>query len=335
MGRIGVNIQNGEQLLEIMRGYQVPCIVAAGVDLDLFGKLSDAPRTASELAAAAGCDLRATTIVLDALAAVGLLHKSENRYCIAEHLAPFLREDSPQSVVAMLRHQAVCMRRWARLPWTLQSGVPDVVGPSVQGEQADQAAFIGAMHVISRDVAGTLIPEINPGEFRCVLDLGGASGSWTLAWLDAEPQARAIIFDLPHVIPMARQRLANSPVGGRVELVAGDFYSDPLPRGADLVWVSAIVHQNSREQNRALFARIADAIEPEGWIYIRDIVLDSTRTTPVAGALFAVNMLSATPGGNSYALDEMQTDLQSVGFVNVQLVRRDEGMHSVVRAQAK
>ncbi len=329
-----MEIRNGEQLLEMMRSYQVPCILTAGVDIGLFGRLADSARSASELAAATGCDLRGITILLDALAGVQILRKDGDRYSIPEHLAHSLREDSPQSVIPMLRHQGNCLRRWARLPWTVKSGAPDVVGPSLQGTEADQAAFIGAMHVISCDVSQTLIPEINPGGFRCVLDLGGASGSWTVAWLKAEPQARAMIFDLPHVIPMARQRLAGLPIESRVELVPGDFYCDKLPKGADLVWVSAIIHQNSPEQNRALYARIAEAIEPGGWIYIRDIVLDSSRTRPVAGALFAVNMLTATAGGNSYSLDEITSDLQSAGFTNVQLVRHDEGMHSIVRAQA-
>ncbi len=108
---------------------------------------------------------------------------------------------------------------------------------------------------------------------------------------------------------------------------------DDLPTGADVVWVSAIIHQNSPEQNRALFRRVAAALEPRGWIYIRDIVLEPSRTAPVAGALFAVNMLSATEGGNSYSLADIQEALQSAGFVDVELVRRDEGMHSVVRAR--
>ena len=115
--------------------------------------------------------------------------------------------------------------------------------------------------------------------------------------------------------------------------MAGDFYTDPLPSGADLVWVSAIIHQNSPTQNRQLYARIAQAIQPGGWVYIRDIVLDESRTAPVAGAMFAVNMLTATKSGNSYTLEEMESDLTGAGFTHVELVRRDEGMHSVVRAQ--
>ena len=326
-------IGDGAQLLEIMRGYQLPCILAAAVDLDLFEPLVPGPRTAAEVAAAAGSDVRATTIVLDALAAVGVLVKQGDRYRIAAEYAPYLSEESGQSVMAMLRHQANCLRRWARLPWTVRSGVPDLPGPSLRGEDADRESFIEAMHVISRDVADPLIQEIHPGNVRCVLDLGGASGSWTLAWLKAEPAARAIIFDLPHVIPMARARLAATPFADRVALVPGDFESDALPRGADLVWVSAIIHQNSPEQNQTLYRRIAQALEPRGWIYIRDIVLEASRTAPVAGALLAVNMLAGTAGGNSYSLPDIQDALQAAGFVDVELVRRDDGMHAIVRAR--
>jgi hypothetical protein len=215
----------------------------------------------------------------------------------------------------------------------VHTGKPQYPGPSIRGKDADNESFIEAMHVVSRDIAGALIQEIHPGGVRCVLDLGGASGSWTLAWLAAEPQSRAIIFDLPHVIPMARECFASSPFAERVELRAGDFYTDDLPKGADLAWVSAIIHQNSPDQNRALYRRIATALEPRGWIYIRDFVMEPSRTAPVAGALFAVNMLSATREGNCYSWTEIKEDLQSAGFADVQLVRRDNGMHSIVRAR--
>ena len=132
---------------------------------------------------------------------------------------------------------------------------------------------------------------------------------------------------------MARECLADSPMADRTELRAGDFYTDNLPKGADLVWVSAIIHQNSPEQNRALYRRIAAALEPGAWIYIRDYVMEPSRTSPFMGALFAVNMLSATAGGNSYSLPEIEEDLQSAGFSDVELVRRDTGMHSIVRAR--
>jgi len=114
--------------------------------------------------------------------------------------------------------------------------------------------------------------------------------------------------------------------------VPGNFYTDALPAGADLAWVSAIVHQNSRQQNRALFGKVFAALVPGGRILIRDFVMDDTRTEPAAGAFFAVNMLVGTPGGGTFTFGELRDDLAAAGFVEVTLLRRGDGMDSIVGA---
>lgn len=326
-------IENGEQLLAMMRGFQVSCVLAAGADLDVFNLLSAAPLSAAEVADRLRCDRRAMTILLDALSSIGMLVKSEGRYAIAPRVALLVVDSSPRSVASMLRHQANCLRRWARLSWVVQTGRPPDVGPSVRGPDADQQSFIGAMHDVSNAVAEPLVREVNPGGFHCVLDVGGGSGTWTLAWLQTDPATRAILFDLPEVIPLASDRLTHCGVADRVDLVSGDFYVDPLPRGADLVWMSAIIHQNSPEENRALYSRVAEALESGGRLLIRDIVMEESRTAPPTGALFAVNMLVATAGGGTYTLAEIRDDLHSAGFEDIQLIRRNEGMHAVVSAR--
>ncbi len=106
-----------------------------------------------------------------------------------------------------------------------------------------------------------------------------------------------------------------------------------MPAGADLVWVSAIVHQNSRQQNRALFAEVIRALQAGGRIAIRDIVMAPSHTAPAAGALFAVNMLVSTGGGGTFTFQELREDLEHVGFVGVQWLHRDEGMNSIVLAR--
>ena len=133
-------ILSGEQILQMMLAYQVPCVLAAAADLDLFQKLAATPRSALQVASAAGCDLRGITILLDALAAVGMIIKQDGSYSLSSELAPFLDEESPQSVIAMLRHQANCLRRWSRLPWTVHSGRPDYPGPSIRGAEADNTS---------------------------------------------------------------------------------------------------------------------------------------------------------------------------------------------------
>ena len=320
-------------MLSVTRGYQGTAVLAAAADLDLFTALSSGPRTPQAIADSLGCDLRGLQILLDALTALRLLEKSGSTYQLAPGLEELLLEDGSQTVLAMVQHQANCMRRWAQLARVVKTGRPAECVPSVRGQAGDQASFIGAMDNISAPQADQVIQALQPLAFSRLLDVGGASGTWTGAFLRACPSGRAVLFDLPAVIPMADKRLRGLGLRDRVELAAGGFMTDPLPPGADLAWVSAIVHQNSRAQNRHLFASVFRALVPGGRIAIRDILMDATRTQPVAGALFAVNMLVATEGGGTFTFDELAEDLAIAGFVEPMILRRDEWMNSIVAAK--
>ena len=322
-----------EDILALGRSYQGAAVLAAAADLDLFSALCRLPQSAAELARTLECDLRALTILLDALVALRLLDKSGSQYSLPSGLRAFLTPDGAQSILAMAQHQGHCLRNWAQLGRVVKTGRPAECVPGVRGQTGDQEAFIGAMHNLAAPNADRIIQAVQPLQFRHLLDIGGASGTWTIAFLRACASAHATLFDLPHVLPMAQKRLAAAGLDQRVKLVAGNFMTDSLPPGADLAWVSAIVHQNSRAQNRTLFTAVFAALLPGGRIAIRDILMEEDRTCPVAGALFAVNMLAATEGGGTFTFEELREDLAAAGFAEVALARQDEEMNAVVVAR--
>lgn len=324
---------SADRLLETARGFQAACVITAAADLDLFTAIEDGSATAVVIARRVNADPRAAEVLLDALVALGLLAKQDDNYRVPQDIAELLTEDSPTNILPGVRHQANCLRRWAQLARVVQTGRPAERTPSIRGEAADCESFIGAMNNFSETTAPQVIARLVPLRFQRMLDIGGASGTWTIAFLLAVPDATAVLFDLPQVVPLARERLARAGLADRVTLVAGDYNIDPMPGGADFAWLSAIAHQNSREENRALYARIHAALTPHGVLVIRDVVMDADRTRPPAGALFAVNMLVGTEGGGTFTLDEFREDLESAGFSDVDLLHRDEGMNSLVRAR--
>ena len=332
MKSVTSTIWSADKILALGRNYQGAAVLAAAAELDLWTALAPGPRSASELAGALSCDLRGLTALLDAVVALGLLEKEGLRYLLPAGLGDFLTDQGPHSVLAMCQHQAQCLRNWSQLARVVKTGRPADCLPSVRGQAGAQEAFIGAMHNISAPNADQVVRAVQPPEFKHLLDIGGASGTWTMAFLRACPEAQATLFDLPHVIPMAEKRLSAAGFAQRVRLVPGDFYKDSLPSGADLAWLGAIVHQNSRAQNRELFDKIREALVPGGRLAIRDIVMEENRTAPVAGALFAINMLVATPGGGTFTLAELRADLEAQGFGKVVLARPDEAMNAVVVA---
>lgn len=321
-----------DDILELGRSYQASCVLAAAADLDLYKHLGADSLSAESLAARLQGHPRATTVLLDALAALGLLEKRDGRYAAPLALREALGQEGPGSVLAMAQHQANCLRRWSHLATAVKSGRPPRRDPSIRGPEADLTSFIHAMNDLAALTAAPLVERLAPLAFTHLLDVGGASGSWTLAFLQARSGLYATLFDLPDVIPLARRRIEAAGQLARVTLVAGDYNTDPMPAGADLAWVSAIVHQNSREQNRALFKRVLAALQPGGRIVIRDIVMEPSRTAPVSGALFAVNMLVGTEAGGTFTLGELTDDLAAAGFQAPVLLHHDAGMNSLLAA---
>ncbi len=255
---------NRQQILEMMNGFRPACVIGAAAELDVWTSLGGQSLSAEQLAEKLHADLRATTNLLDALAALGLLEKRDARYSVPSDLRGWLVEESPEAILPMLRHAMAILRTWSQLAWVAKSGMPAPRVPSIRGPEADRASFIAAMHVVSGPTADELVQQLGPPKFHHLLDVGGASGTWTLAFLRAVPAATATIFDLPDAIEQARRRLAGTEFADRVTLAAGDFYADDLPAGADFAWVSAICHQHSRRHNRELFAKVFCALRPAG-----------------------------------------------------------------------
>ena len=322
-----------QEVLDLSRSFQPACVLTAAAALDVFSPLYAEPMKAEALAGKLGTDPRATSILLDALVALQFLSKQGEEYSVPEDVAGLMCEQSAENILPMVRHLANCLRRWAELPKVTQTGKCAEIAPSIRGADADIEDFIGGMNTISRPIAAGVIDKIKPFRFRHILDIGGGPGTWTIAFLHAVPEAWATLFDLPAVIPIAKQQFAEAGLSDRVTFVGGDYYTDALPEGADLAWLGAICHQNSRRQNRDLFTRVHTALSDEGAIVIRDVIMDPSRTSPAVGALFAVNMLVSTEAGGTYTFDEYREDLCAAGFGEVALVHRDEFMNSLIRAK--
>jgi predicted O-methyltransferase YrrM len=328
-----MNYRTPEEILRLARNFMESRILLSGAELNLFTMLARAPLTAQEVSARVGADLRAITILLDALSAMGLLVKEGNAYRCEPSVVPFLSEDASASVLPMVLHAAHLWRRWSRLTNVAGGKDDDGYGKTGPTRSADELrAFIGAMHVVAAPRAQEIVAAVNPGAATFLLDVGGASGTYTIAFLQSCPDMRATLFDRPEVVEMARDRLRSAGMENRVTLVAGDFYEDEFPPGHDLAFVSAIIHQNSLDQNADLFRKVFRALKRGGRIVIRDHVMEPGRVHPVDGAIFAVNMLMGTSGGGTYTYEEIESGLSRAGFGKILLLKKGEHMDALVEA---
>jgi SAM-dependent methyltransferase len=303
-----------------------------GAELDLFTQIQRGTDTSEALAGKNRLDIRALTRLLDVLTVYGFLSKENSRYRLTP-TGGFLSADHPESLLPMVLHMNELWETWGRLTDAVMLGKnPDWALPSLKSEKS-RNAFIGAMHVVGRRLSQQITSELDLSTYHKLLDIGGASGTYTIAFLEKNPAMKAVIFDLESVIPLAEDRLKEAAIANRVELVGGDFYTDDLPAGCDLALLSAIIHQNNPGQNLILYQKIHKALLPGGTIMIRDHIMDESRTQPPGGAIFAINMLVATDGGDTYTLREVKETLEQAGFEDVRQIRRGELMDCIITAR--
>jgi len=320
-----------EDIWTVARAFMRSRIILTAAELDLFTTIQDSFSSVDKIAERCGFDRRALARVLDCLVTFGLINKEGEVYSLSEEGAAFSSKH-PVSELPMLLHMSRLWGSWGDLTEVVAKGHGSEQKPPRPMDMDSMTAFIGAMHVIGRTLSEDIAGSLDLSGFRKLLDIGGGSGTYTIAFLKRNPQMKAILFDLKDVIPMAGERLLLEGLQDRAELIAGDFYCDDLPGGCDLALLSAIIHQNSPEQNMGLYRRAYRALEPGGMLLIRDHIMDESRTWPPEGAMFAINMLVNTPGGDTYTFYEVEQGLKEAGFTNVRLLRSGDRMDCVIGA---
>ena len=321
-----------EKILKMAQCFMESRILLSAAELNLFTLLQKTPLSLTEIITHIKGDAKALAALLDAVAALGLLQKKDDCYFCEPAVARHLAADSPMTVLPMVLHAASLWTRWTRLT-DVAMGVPAPTTRNDLFRTGDELqSFIGAMHSIGEPMARQITADVKPGEAKSLLDIGGASGTYTIAFLRTSPDMKATIFDIPDVIEMARARLGDEGFMERTTLVSGNFYRDELPGRHDLVLLSAIIHSNSPEQNLDLYRKIFRVLTPGGRLLIRDHVMDPDRIRPKDGAIFAINMLVGTLGGSTYTYKEIASDLDAAGFADISLIRKGEHMDAVVEA---
>ncbi|MBI5249881.1 MAG: hypothetical protein HY912_10340 [Desulfomonile tiedjei] len=324
---------NKESVLALSTAFQTCRILLSAAQLDLFTRLGGDPKTVQEICEQTGWDERSLRILMDALVAQGLLEKTQDsRYRADEQILQLLGKHGPESVLPLVLHRSHMWETWSKLTEIVKTGTnPNPMGMSSRSSQ-EVEDFISAMHVVGLRMADEIAASVDLRPFKSMLDVGGASGTYIMAFLRRAPHLMATLFDYPSVAEMGRKKLSEGGVSERVRIVPGDYKVDELPPGHDLVLLSAVIHSNNRETNRLLFGKAFRALDPAGMILIRDHVMEPSRTFPRDGAVFAVNMLCATSGGNTYTFDEIREDLGGVGFTGIRMLRQGENMDQLLVA---
>ena len=309
-----------DELNRALRGFQESRVLLTAVELDLFTAVGSGAR-AEEVAAKIGSDARATDMLMNALVAMGWLTKQEGVFRNSPFSARYFVAGSADDWRGATLHLAHLWQTWSTLTACLRAGTSVLRREAAERGEDWTRTFIAAMHRNARYRAPLVVAAVGTEGVTRMLDVGGGSGAYSIAFASAKQDLEVDLLDLAEVIPIAQDHIAGAGLAARIRTRLGDLRADKFGEGYDLVLVSAICHMLGTDENKDLLKRCFEALAPKGRVVIQDFILEPDRTAPKSAALFALNMLVGTQAGSTYTEAEYASWLRKAGFQDVRHVR--------------
>lgn len=315
-------------IFEHYRGiYGTALLSAAICEFKLFERLSRQPRHEQELIAELKLSPRAGNVLLVAMRAMGLLTTGQDGSVALsdlarEHLVPGSPFDVSDYVSQANNTEAV-----REMIERLRTNKPAGSKPQEQGvafiyregmssamEQEEAARKLTlALAGRAKNVAPVLARNVNLSEARVLLDVGGGTGIYSIAALQRYPHLRAIVWDRPQVLKVAREFAEAAGVADRLRLQPGDMFADPVPAGADVMLLSNILHDWDVPECQTLVSKLASALPQGGRLLIHDAFLNDALNGPLPVALYSANLFCVTEG-RCYSAGECRQWITEAGL---------------------
>lgn len=303
---------NPGRILQLSGSYWETCTLHAAVKLGVFTLLGDDSLDGEEVARRLKGNSRGLSMLLNALAVMGLLSRSDGRYTNTPAARSFLSRDSKQYLGHMIMHHHHLVESWARLDQAVLSGEPVRERPTLAPEEFLESFLMG-MHTLAMILAPRVVEAVDLSGRSRLLDLGGGPGTYAIHFCLKNPALEATVFDLPTTRPLAEKTIGRFDLADRIDFRGGTYLEDELPRGYDVAWLSHILHGEGPESCRSIIGKTVSALQPGGMILVHEFILDDRTGGPLFPALFSLNMLLATAGGQAYSEGELREILSGAG----------------------
>jgi acetylserotonin N-methyltransferase len=314
-------MSSAQPVLDLIEAFRRSKTMFTAVDFGIFDELLDGPKTAFELSRKMGGAEDPATRFLDACVSLGLLRREGEAYANTEMSAEYLTRSSPRTLAGyILYSDKILYAMWGNLRdcvregtnrWAQTFGLDGPLFTNYFDTDEKKRTFLLGMHGMGQLSSPAIAAAFDLSRFRRIVDLGGATGHLAMAVAERYPAIEAAVFDLAPVIEFAREFTA----GTRVERIAGDFFTDPLPP-ADLYSLGRILHDWGDEKIRLLLGRIHAALPAGGALLICERLLDEDLRGPAAAHMQSLNMMIATEG-RERSFGQYAALLEEAGFSEV------------------
>ena len=313
-----------ERIMQVGMGFWASKTLLSAVEIGVFTELAHGPEELHSLAGRVGLHPRSAQDFLDALVALGFLNRVDGAYSNTPESDLFLDRHKPSYIGGMLEMASVRLfGHWNSLTEALRTGreqneaKDDPSASPFMALYADPArlkGFLGAMTGGSHGANIAIAKKAPWAKYKTFVDIGTAQGDLAVQIALANPHLKGTGFDLAPVGPIFEEYAAANGVSDRVQFQPGDFFTEALPTGRDVITMGHILHDWDLEQKKMLVKKAYEALNPGGAFVVYDAIIDDDRSKNAFGLLMSLNLLIETPGGYDYTGAECIAWMKEAGF---------------------
>ncbi len=332
-------LTEAEQVSEIAFAYMGSKALFAALEFGIFSHLSDGPLDTLTLAGLVELPPERCATLMTALNALGLTGVDEKGH----HF------NSPAAEAFLVKGAKYDFGDYLRLQVGQQMyPLMDQIEPALKGalteddtasyadwfSDPDQARLYSeSQHAGSLGPARTLTRQIDLGDARTLLDVGGGTGAFAITLCKANPKLQATIVDFPNVAAVGRGYIADAGLADRISYREGDALSAGWPGNQDVIMMSYLFSGVPDHTHEGLIARAFDHLAPDGRLLIHDFVVDADHRGPKNTALWQLQHTAFTPEARSLDDAWLTHAIGAAGFTAIDTAPLIPGMTKLASAR--
>ncbi|WP_220202008.1 methyltransferase [Reticulibacter mediterranei] len=292
-----------EVLWRMTSGCLLSQAIHVATKLNIPGLLKDGPKNSTELAQATETHAPSLYRLLRALAGAGLFVEDEQGRFTLTPLGELLRRDVPGSMAAagLLFGSTLQWPALGELLYSIQTGKPAfdhhfgmTLWEYYMSHPEEHDIFQYAMSSFSAAETHAILQAYDFSGLQSVVDIAGGHGQLLVAILQAYPEMRGTLLELPEVVRQAEGVFKAAGVAQRCEVVSGDMFAS-IPAGRDAYIAKTVIHDWQDEQALALLKQCYNAMPSHAKLLLISEVI-APANVPDPSKFMDLNMLVSFGG---------------------------------------
>jgi 2-hydroxy-4-(methylsulfanyl)butanoate S-methyltransferase len=313
-------IEDVQDISAITYGFMASKALFSALEFDVFTRIGHGADSTSALAEATGIAENRLITLLAALKSLGLVSEAGGHLVNAPATSRYLVAGAPGDFrdyvrfvngafgYESFRHIGMALRGERVFP---DKGFYEglIYESGIGGER-----FSSAQHTGSLGPARLMAKRVDLKDRRKLLDVGGGSGAYSIAFCAANPQLSATILDFAQTVDTAKRYAREAGLADRITNLAGNAVSVDWPEGHDVLLMSYVWSAVGETDIAVLAKRAAAALPPGGLLLVHDFMVDDAFEGPRFAAWYLLGGMIDNPSAVCLTPTWVERVLRDGGF---------------------